>query len=122
MVGQYRYPTDTYSWEIPEGGGNEGETPLAAAQRELREEAGLVATDWQPLGGEIHLSNCFTSERGYLFLARGLSQGACQPDETEALQVKTVPFRDCLRMVESGEIVDSLTIIAILRAARVLGL
>lgn len=122
MVGQYRYPTDTYSWEIPEGGGNDGETPLVTAQRELREEAGLVATDWQPLGGEIHLSNCFTSERGYLFLARGLSQGASQPDETEALQVKTVPFRECLRMVESGEIVDSLTIIAILRAARVLGL
>jgi 8-oxo-dGTP pyrophosphatase MutT (NUDIX family) len=122
MVGQYRYPTNTYSWEIPEGGGNDGETPLAAAQRELREEAGVTAADWQPLGGEIHLSNCFTSERGYLFLARGLSQGASEPDETEALQVKTVPFVECLRMLESGEIVDSLTIIAILRAARVLGL
>jgi 8-oxo-dGTP pyrophosphatase MutT (NUDIX family) len=122
MVGQYRYPTNTYSWEIPEGGGNDGETPIMAAQRELKEEAGVTATQWEPLGGEIHLSNCFTSERGYLFLARGLSQGATQPDETEALQVKTVPFRECLRMVDSGEIVDSLTIIAILRAARVLGL
>lgn len=122
MVGQYRYPTNTYSWEIPEGGGNDGETPLAAAQRELREEAGVTASDWQPLGGEIHLSNCFTSERGYLFLARGLTQGASEPDETEALQVRTVPFAECLRMVESGEIVDSLTIIAILRAARELGM
>ena len=82
----------------------------------------MTASHWEPLGGEIHLSNCFTSERGYLFMARGLSQGASEPDETEALQVKTVPFRECLRMVDTGEIVDSLTIIAILRAARVLGM
>ena len=122
LVGQYRYPTETYSWEIPEGGALDGEEALVAAQRELREEAGLIAKDWQPLGGEIHLSNCFTSERGYLFVARELSQCAPQPDETEALQIRSIPFLDCVKLVERGEIVDSLTIIAILRTARMLGM
>jgi len=64
LVGQYRYTMHEYSWELIEGGSDPGEDALAAAQRELREEAGLTARDWQPLGGEIHLSNCHSSERG----------------------------------------------------------
>lgn len=122
LVGQYRYATDTYSWEIPEGGGDEGEDPLTTAKRELKEEAGLVASHWEQLGGEVHVSNCFSSERAYLYLAKGLTKGESQPDDTEVLQVKTVPFAECLRMVTNGEIFDSLTIIAIFRAARLLGL
>lgn len=121
LVGQYRYPTDIYSWEIPEGGGDDGEAPLATAQRELREETGLIATRWEQLGGEVHVSNCFTNERAYLYLARELVEGSSQPDDTEVLQIKKIPFIECVRMVETGEIVDGLTVIAILRAARLLG-
>lgn len=121
LVGQYRYPTDTYSWEIPEGGGDDGESPLATAQRELKEETGLVATQWEQLGGEVHVSNCFSNERAYLYLARELVQGASEPDDTEVLQIKKVSFVECVKMVETGEIVDGLSIIAILRAARLLG-
>jgi 8-oxo-dGTP pyrophosphatase MutT (NUDIX family) len=121
LVGQYRYPLDVYSWEIPEGGGEEDESALASAQRELREEAGIIASTWEPLGGEVHVSNCYTSERGYLFLARGLTLVASEPDDTEELALKRIPFREALAMVESGEISDSLSIIAILRAARILG-
>jgi 8-oxo-dGTP pyrophosphatase MutT (NUDIX family) len=122
LVGQHRYPTDVYSWEIPEGGGEPGESPLQAAQRELREETGLVGGVWEQLGGEIHLSNCFTSERAFLFMARGLSEGVSAPDETEQLAQKKIDFREALRMVEQGEIYDGLTMIAVLRAARILGM
>lgn len=122
LVGQYRYPTDGYSWEIPEGGADQGEDPLDAIKRELREETGVLATSWQQLGGEIHLSNCVTSERAYLYLAKGLTQGEMSPDDTEVLAVKRVPFLACLEMVERGEIFDCLSIIAILRVARLMGI
>ena len=120
LVGQYRYPVEEYSWEIPEGGPEIGEDPLVAAQRELKEEAGVTAERWEPLGGEIHLSNCFTAERGFLYLARGLTVGESQPEHTEQLITRVVPFAECLAMVDRGEIKDSLTIIAILRVARLL--
>ncbi len=122
LVGQYRYPTDVYSWEIPEGGADPGENPLDAIKRELREETGVVAESWHPLGGELHLSNCVTSEKAYLYLAKGLTQGEMSPDETEVLKVKRVPFSKSLEMVETGEIVDCLSVIAILRVARMMGL
>ncbi len=120
LVGQYRYPTEEYSWEIPEGGANPGEPGIDAARRELREETGLEADQWQQLGGEIHLSNCFSAERGQLFLAQGLREGPSAPDDTELLQVRWLPFSEALQMVDRGEIKDSLSIIGILRASRVL--
>jgi 8-oxo-dGTP pyrophosphatase MutT (NUDIX family) len=122
LVGQYRYPLDVYSWEIPEGGGEEDEPALVTAQRELREETGLLATSWDTLGAEVHVSNCHSSERGFLFIARGLTQAEAAPDETELLQLKKVPFRDALKMVEDGTITDGLSIIAILKTARLLGM
>ncbi len=118
LVGQYRYTMGEYSWEIIEGGTDEGEEPLDAAKRELREEAGLVAEQWETLGGEIHVSNCHSSERGYLFVARGLSHvGAC-PDPTEELRIKKVPFDEAVAMVMRGEIKDAIAIIGILAYAQ----
>jgi 8-oxo-dGTP pyrophosphatase MutT (NUDIX family) len=122
LVGQYRYPVDEYSWEIPEGGSEIDEDPMETAKRELREETGLEAERWEQLGGEIHLSNCFSAERGFIYVARGLRQGQAEPDHTEELQVKKVPFAECLAMVDRGEIKDSLTVIGVLRMARVLAL
>jgi hypothetical protein len=87
----------------------------------VREETGIEAESWEQLGGEVHLSNGFSSERGFLYLARGLRHGAAEPDHTEELQVKKISFTECLAMVERGEIKDSLTIIAVLRTARLLG-
>lgn len=122
LVGQYRYPTDRYSWEIIEGGAEEGEEPLAAIQRELQEEAGLIASSWQQLGPEVQLSNCFSSELGMFYLARGLSQGTKNPDDTEILMVKTVPFAECMKLLETGEISDAMSIIGLYRAKEFLGL
>jgi hypothetical protein len=56
LVGQYRFPLDRYSWEIPEGGGAFGVDPVDSAKRELLEETGLVAAEWTQIV-EMHLSN-----------------------------------------------------------------
>jgi 8-oxo-dGTP pyrophosphatase MutT (NUDIX family) len=115
LVGQYRYTLDHYSWEIPEGGGEHTETPLAAAQRELREEAGIAATSWTYLG-EVHLSNSVSDEVGCVFLAEGLTFGETEPDGTEDLQLRRVPFEEAVRMALTGEISDALAVIGLLRA------
>ena len=71
LVGQYRYPLKQYSWELPEGGGPLGETPLDSAKRELLEETGLVAQHWQEVL-RMHLSNSVSDELGILYLAKDL--------------------------------------------------
>lgn len=118
LVGQYRYPTKVYSWEIIEGGIEEGELPLDGIKRELREEAGLEASFWEELpGGEVHLSNCISDERAVFFVARGLSEVKAEPDPNEILAIKKLPFEDVYKMVLSGEIFDAMTVIAVLRYA-----
>jgi len=114
LVGQYRYPMGCYSWEIIEGGAEPGEDPVVACKRELREEAGLEAAHWEPIGGEIHLSNCHSSERGFLYVARGLTHVGDDPDGTEQLQIKKVPWNEAVSMVERGEITDAFSIMGIL--------
>ncbi len=115
LVGQYRYPLDVYSWEIPEGGGLENEPVLSGAKRELREETGLLAKQWTFLGN-LYTSNCFTNEVGHIYLAEQLKQQAAQPDDTEVLTVKKIPFTDAWQMVLNGEIKDALAVIGLMRA------
>ena len=83
--------------------------------RELKEEAGLVAKSWEPLGGEIQLTNCHSSEIGRLFLARDLEQTEAQPDGTEVLRIRKVPFEECLHMADRGIFKDAMSIIALYR-------
>jgi 8-oxo-dGTP pyrophosphatase MutT (NUDIX family) len=116
LVGQYRYTLDVYSWEIPEGGGEPGEDPLAAVQRELLEETGYTASRWQVLV-RSHLSNSVSDEEAICFLARELHPGTAQPDGTECLQVRWVAFEEALRMIERGEITDSLSLLGLQKVA-----
>jgi 8-oxo-dGTP pyrophosphatase MutT (NUDIX family) len=114
LVGQWRYPLESYSWEIPEGGGDAPESPFEAIRRELAEEAGLSAQTWEPLCF-FHPSNSSTEEEAFLFLATGLrALDEHHPEDDEELLVHREPFQDCLRRVLSGEITDSLTVMALL--------
>jgi 8-oxo-dGTP pyrophosphatase MutT (NUDIX family) len=112
LVGQYRFPLDAYSWEIPEGGGDPAVSPVESARRELLEETGLVAEKWTELM-EMHLSNSVTDEQAFIFLARGLEQREAAPEETEKLAVRRLPFGEAYAMVERGEITDSMSVAAI---------
>ena len=114
MVGQYRFPLKKYSWEIPEGGGALNENPLDAAKRELLEETGLVAQHWKELM-RMHLSNSVSDELGIIYLATSFTQFDPEPEETEQLEVKRMPFEDVYQMVIRGVITDSLTVAGILR-------
>ncbi len=114
LVGQYRFPTGQYSWEIPEGGGPIGTDLLESAKRELKEETGLVAMHWTKLL-DLHLSNSVTDEFGCIYLARMLRQEEAFPEETEQLQVKKIPFEAASEMVEQGLITDSVSVAAILQ-------
>ena len=114
LVGQYRFALEQYSWEIPEGGGPLEQDVLQSAKRELLEETGLEAAEWTKLM-EFHLSNSVSDEHGHIFLARQLTQRQSQPEETEDLAVKKVPFEEAYRMVEDGTITDSMAVAAILK-------
>lgn len=115
LVGQYRYPLDRYSWEIPEGGVPAGEDPASGALRELKEETGLSAAHLIPIIGRVALSNSVSDEEGTLYVAWDLTEGQAEPDDTEQLRLRRVPLRDALSMVLSGEITDSLSMLALLR-------
>lgn len=80
----------------------------------------MRALEWRSLG-EIHLSNCHSNERASLFIARNLIPVPQRPEPTEVLELRRVTLREAAGMVEAGEIKDSLSIIAILKAARELG-
>lgn len=113
LVGQYRYPMEEYTWEIIEGGAEEGESPLNAAKRELKEEAGIVAKDYELICKNIHLSNCHSDERAYVYLAKNLSFTESSPDDTEILQIKKVHISKAFKMLENEEILDSMSLIGL---------
>jgi len=122
LVGQWRYTLNEWSWEIPEGGGPLHDDPLQSAKRELKEETGLVANQWT-LIQRVHLSNSVSDEEGFIFLAEDLTTGESELEETEAdMKVWKLPFSDALTMVLDGKITDSLTVMAILKVARIKGI
>lgn len=114
IVGQYRYPLDSYEWEVPEGGCPEGTLPLDTAKRELREEAGLQAESYE-LVLEMQLSNSTTDEVSCTYLARGISHVGAQPEEDEQIVIRKLPFEELYQMTMRGEIRDALAVASILK-------
>jgi ADP-ribose pyrophosphatase len=118
LVGQWRYPVETYSWEIVEGAAEHGEPGDQAIRRELREEAGYEAERWQLLVDGLALTNSVSDERAQLYLAGGLTEVSVERDPTEVLEVRHVPFGETLAMVDRGEISDAMTVVALLTLDR----
>jgi 8-oxo-dGTP pyrophosphatase MutT (NUDIX family) len=114
LVGQYRFPINQYSWEIPEGGCPPGLQPLEGAKKELEEETGIKAHSWEKIL-EMKLSNSVTDEHAIIFLAWDLEHHKPAPEETEQLEVKKLPFDEAYQQVEDGTITDSLSVAAILK-------
>jgi 8-oxo-dGTP pyrophosphatase MutT (NUDIX family) len=116
LVGQHRFPLGDYSWELPEGGSPHGEDPLDGAKRELAEETGLVAAEWREVL-RTQLSNSITDERMVGYLALGLSEAASahQADDTEAIALARIPFREALEAAMAGHLPDMLTVAMLLR-------
>jgi ADP-ribose pyrophosphatase len=117
LVGQYRYVFHEFSWEMPTGGVHAGESVEAAGRRELAEEAGYEAERLVKIC-EFHTSKSIVEEVAHIYLAERLRPARREADPTEFLEVQPFSFAEALRMVERSEIKDSMTVVAILHAAR----
>ena len=115
LIGQFRYTLKRFTWEIPRGGSAAGETDmLAVAQRELREEAGVIAAEWQGLG-TVDVCNGVTNDVQHLFLATGLTTVEKDPDPEEDLTLRWVSIEAAAAMILGGEITEVCSVAAILK-------
>lgn len=120
LVRQYRYPFGEIVTELPAGKLDGPEDHRAAALRELGEEAGMVPDELTYMGF-LYPSPGFSHEVLHMYLARGIHQGPCHPDEDEFLERERVPFDQLVEQVMSGELVDAKTVAAVLKAKVLLG-
>jgi ADP-ribose pyrophosphatase len=121
LLRQFRHAANGYLWELPAGKIDNKEPPLQTAQRELTEEAGARAQQWESLGDYVSSPGVFT-EVVHLFLATDLTHGSAGLEEHEVIEVLWKPFGEVLRMAVEGEIRDGKSVVGIFRAAAKLGL
>jgi ADP-ribose pyrophosphatase len=119
LVRQYRYPAKDYLWELPAGRIDEGESELAGAKRELREETGYSARHWKR-ALFFYPSPGFLSETMALYLARGLTAGKAEPDSDEMISTRFFPLSRLVSQVLGGQLRDGKTIVGVLWLARLL--
>jgi len=115
LIKQYRHAVGRFIWEIPAGTLNPNEPALICAQRELIEETGYAANEWEKLG-EITPVPGYSDERVHLFLAKDLEPAEQNLDKDEVLDVHEVKFQEALTMIERGDIQDGKTICGLFMA------
>jgi ADP-ribose pyrophosphatase len=114
FVRQFRYVLNSYSVEIPEGGGPLHINPLETAKKELKEETGMSASHWTEIL-DMHLSNSVSDERSIVYLAEHLTEGIPEPEETERFTIHRYHIDEAIKMIERKEITDAITIAAIFK-------
>jgi 8-oxo-dGTP pyrophosphatase MutT (NUDIX family) len=119
LARQPRFAIDRVVLEVIKGGCHEGEDGLACAQRESREEAGVVAAHWHALGEAYEIPS-IVQEPVSLYLGIGLTPAPLAPEAVERIDVVRMPFADALEACADGRIDDAVTAIALLRARRFL--
>jgi 8-oxo-dGTP pyrophosphatase MutT (NUDIX family) len=112
LVGQYRYPLACYSWEIPTGMGEAGESVVDTARRELAEETGLIANELIELG-RFNPSNSLSNEEATIFLAPDCRVGETRRDATEVIHIARMPLTEAIARARSGEIRDAMSLLGL---------
>jgi len=117
LVEQYRPAAGRHMLELPAGTIDRSEPPINCAQRELQEETGYSAEEWESLG-HVYPTPGYTNEILHLFLAKGLTKGEQHLDEGEDIKVRWVPLAEVAEMIDNGGINDAKTIISVLKYIR----
>ena len=115
LLRQYRHASGGWLWELPAGKLDPGEAPATTAERELAEEAGVIATSWDSLG-RLHSSPGVLAEVIHLYLARGLREVALGHEDEEVIEVNWLPLEQALRWCLDGTITDAKTLVGLYRA------
>lgn len=113
LISQYRYLYQEEILEAVAGYIDKDETPLLAAKRELKEEAGLVGSHWEELA-RFKMASSVIKSTTYLFLVKDLEQVKPEPDEGEEIKLIKIPLKDAVEKVMSGKITTSSTVSGIL--------
>jgi ADP-ribose pyrophosphatase len=113
LVRQFRLPAAKSLWELPAGRLDEGEKPLEAARRELKEETGYQARKWKKLAS-YWPSPGFVAEKMTIFLATGLTAGEAQPMDDERIECRWFKRKELDKMIRDGKIEDGKTMIGFL--------
>lgn len=119
LIREYKYPIRAVGIHTVSGHIEQGESPMTAARRELREESGITAHKWQSLG-RIAASDGISSEYGHIFLARHTTSHTRTADPKEPITILRMPLREAVEMVIDGRITCSYAIVGIMRAAAIL--
>jgi len=117
LVEQYRPAAGRQMLELPAGTIDRSESPLDCARRELEEETGYSAENWEVLG-HIYPTPGYTNEVLHLFCASGLTKGEQRLEEGEDIDVRWIPLEEVEAMIDRGEINDAKTIISVLKYLR----
>jgi ADP-ribose pyrophosphatase len=110
LVRQYRLPAEKSLWELPAGRVDEGETPMAAAKRELAEETGYTAESWSLLAS-FYASPGFVNERMHVYLATDLTEGKATPMDDERIEIAWFKRKEVALLIQNGKIEDAKTLI-----------